>query len=365
MIVENSWLHADDPVRSVTSKKTILSSRNQTSANEGRRESAPGRTLRFRKTTSILWIESARDMSDEEIDACYYQNRDYESFRSREKRMSRSFSAWSFMNGTKSEDLLGVETRMQRFHRRQRSKNAVFAVIFEQELRQENGRDAHSSTGDDDIILAQVYQQYTMESTRLAKERAVLNASQVERLTLRTNGSLMNDVETEEMNKETKSDRTANVGSPWQIPVSNRNKTDRNRYSEKVRYVSCSRPILPQQYSGMSTPDMKLDDQKESQDFRYEMQTEMQGRGSNYGSRRQEAPVQQQINRAEEKFHYRRPTGVLRLKAQDECQSMPNYATAKNNYAGTLAQKWMWNPNYCDLISPSSPVPRVFSWDLH
>lgn len=139
------------------------------------------RTLHFHNAASILLIEKAENMSEKEIDACYYKSRDYSCFRDRERRISRIFSNSSAMNGCRKGDYLGVESQLQRFHRRQRSKNAVFAVMLEQELRQENVDDADSLPGEDDLTIARVYHQYTRESARLARERATANACQVGR----------------------------------------------------------------------------------------------------------------------------------------------------------------------------------------
>uniref|UniRef100_A0A7S4EN25 Uncharacterized protein n=1 Tax=Pseudo-nitzschia australis TaxID=44445 RepID=A0A7S4EN25_9STRA len=347
MITEQHPL-ADAPVRAVTPIKSILSCHQQTSAHHERSERSCDRTLQFHDTTSILWIESADEMSAEEIEACYFSTRDYLCFRNREKRMSRDFSGWGFMKGSRNTDLLGVETRLQRFHRRQRSKNAVFAVILEQELRQESTCDTVSSIEEDDIILSQVYRQYTRESTRLARERAISNATQVEKLfpsSLRTNGSLMNET-------------ISNLGLPWEIPISNRNKIARNRSADTVAYSSCSHPIFPHHYLELSYPEKQLNQSEESQDFRYENQSEIPTRGLHNGSRRQEAPIQQQIIGRKETYDFRRH--MLHLEAQDEYQS-----TSKNSFAGAIAQKWMWSPNYCDLGPPTTPLPRFLSWNVH
>ena len=361
MITEQRPLDTDAPVRVVAPIKSILSSHQQISAHHDHSESSYGRSLQFHDTTSILWIESADNMSAEEVEACYFSTRDYLCFRNREKRMSRKFTGWGFIKGSRNADLLGVETRLQRFHRRQRSKNAVFAVILEQELRQESTCDSASSIDQDDIIIAQVYRQYTRESTRLARERAISNATQVEKIfssSLRTNRSFMNEIEMEEKKEEMPSMTSADLGLSWENPVSNRNKTDRNRSTDTVRYSSFSHLILPHHYLEMSYPEKQLNQPKESPDFRFENQSEIPGRGSHNGSRRQEAPIQQQIIRSKENYDFRRHT--QHLEAQDEYKS-----TSENTFAGTIAKKWMWSPNYCDLVPPTTPLPRFLTWNVH
>eukprot|EP00536_Pseudo-nitzschia_multiseries_P009075 jgi/Psemu1/22270/gm1.22270_g len=351
--------------------KPILSSDQQSSSNYWRSERNHGRAIQFHDTTSILWIESAEDMSDEEIEASYYNTRDYLCFRTREKRISRHFSGWGFMKGSKNDDMLGVETRMQRFHRRQRSKNAIFAVILEQELRQEAARDSSSfscTEEEDDEIIARAYQQYTGEGTRLARERAKANAAQVKRLSSSSkhaNGSFMNEVQVEGKKEDRTSITTVNFGFPWEVPISNQKKTTRSRSVDIVKYVSCSHPLLPlpKQYLGTSHPEEQLDEPEELMEFRHENQSESQGRGAHHGRRRQEAPIRQQIIRSKEHNDIRRP--AMDFEPQDEYQSLLPHVTSEYNYPGTVAQKWIWNPIKCDAVAPSTPVPNLLSWNVH
>ena len=305
------------------------------------------RAIHFHDTASILWIESVEDMSDEEIDACYYSNRDYLGFRGRERNMSRHFSSWGIVPGSRVEEFLGVESRLQRYHRRQRNKNAVFAVILEQELGQEMGsnnvRDADSLLEDDDVIIARIYQQYTRESTRLALGRGATNAALVNATfppSSSSSSSSSSSCSSPFVLRERciREKEAASVPRrfllPWEIPGPSQNKTTRSRPADLVRYTSCTHPILPHQYLEMSS----WDQPQEPKDFQYEHQCELQERETNNDRRRQQAPIRQKIIRGQE---------YNQVMPQGQCQSLP--------------QKWLVN---CDIVPPMS-APRLLTWNVY
>mmetsp|Transcript_1141 Transcript_1141/g.2430 ORF Transcript_1141/g.2430 Transcript_1141/m.2430 type:complete len:368 (+) Transcript_1141:226-1329(+) len=367
MILEQRTPHEDTAARKGTNTKPILSCGQKSKAKDGRNDRSHGRTIQFHDITSIFWIESAEDMSDEEIEASYYSSRDYLCFRTREKRTYRNFSGWGLMKGRNNEDLIGVETKMQRFHRRQRSKNAIFAVILEQELRQEAAHDTSSSTEeDDDKLIARAYQQYTGESTRLARERAKTNANQVNGFTSwskRTNGSFTEEVEVEKKKDERPSITTVTFGLPWEVPISSQKKTALSRSADIVKYVSCSHSLLAQNYLGTSYLQDQLDQPEELPEFRHENQSDFQGREAHRGRLRQEAPIRQQIIRSKECNDGIRST--MNFEQHNEYQPSPQYATSEYHYPGTVAQKWIWNPMNCDEGTSNAPVPHFLSWDVH
>jgi hypothetical protein len=304
------------------------------------------RAIHFHDTANILWIESVEDMSDEEIDACYYSSRDYLGFRDRERNMSRHFSNWGIVQQSRLEEFLGVESRLQRYHRRQRNKNAVFAVILEQELGQELGqekehdnvRDADSlvEVEDDDVIIARIYQQYTGESTRLALGRGATNATLVNTTSPSSSSSCSSPFVLKE--RGIKEKEAASVPRrfllPWEIPGPSQNKTTRSRPADLVRYTSCTHPILPHHYLEMSS----WDQPQEPKDFQYEHRCELQERETNHGKRRQQAPVQQKIIRSQE---------YDQVLPQGQCQYLP--------------RQW---PMYCDIVPPMS-APRLLTWNVY
>lgn len=323
------------------------------------------RSLHFHDSTSILWIEGSENLSDKEIDACYYNSRDYSGFRDRERRISRIFSNWSFVKeGQRRGDYLGVESRLQRYHRRQRSKNAVFAVILEQELRQENRHEVDPSLPvEDDVAIALVYQKLTKESARLARERANMNSSQVgttASLMSHNSRKSMNEIEMEKGEEETHI-ATTHFEQPWEVPGSNEKRSTESRPTDMIKYTTCSRPILPSHYS--ETLHSKEPDTLwiQAQNFRYEHQLEFQDQGTQYGNKSQEAPVQQKYSRTNEVYQSRPAMPQAHTKFQP---SLLRAATEQNYSGGTITQRWMWNPIPCDVVAPTNS-PRFLSWNVY
>jgi len=277
--------------------------------NTSKSRSKNKRALHFHNTASILWIESVEDMSNEEVDACYHSNRDYLEFRDRERNMSRHFSTWASYRENRVEEFIGVESRLQRYQRRQRSKNAVFAVILEQDLREEkepaNVCDTDSLLEvDNDVMIARIYQQYSRESTRLALERGASNAALVNA----TSPSGFNPL------------------IPWEIPGPRKNKATRDRSVDLIRYSSCTHPILQ-----ISSWD------QEPKDSQYENRYELQERKTNHGRRRQLAPIKQKI-----------------IRSQENCSS--NQVAPERQYQ-YLPRQW---PIHCGIV-PSNNAPRLLT----
>ena len=317
------------------------------------------RSLHFHDSTSIFWIEGTENLSDKEIDACYYNSRDYSGFRDRERRMSRIFSNWSFVKGGQRRgDYLGVESRLQRYHRRQRSKNAVFAVILEQELRQENRHEVDPSLPvEDDLAIALVYQQLTKESARLARERANANSSQVGTTVSsmsHNSRKSMNEIEMEKGKEETHI-ATTHFEQPWEVPGSNEKRTTESRPTDMIRYTTCSRRIFPFHYA--ETVHSKEPDTLwiQAQNFRYEHQLEFQYHGTQYGNKSQEAPVRQKV------YQSRPAMPQAHTKFQP---SLLRAATEQNYSGGTITQQWMWNPIPSDVVAGTN-VPRFLPWNVY
>jgi len=214
------------------------------------------RLLHFHDTASILWIDRIDSLSDKEFDAYYYNARDYSCFRDREKRLSRNASRWGFFTKGLKGDYRGVESQVQRFHRRQRSKNSIFAVMLEQELRQENSSDASFLADEDHLAIALVYQKHTKESARLARERANATASQVERQVERDVSSLScnSKTQTKEIKidkEEEKNAAVTHIALPWEVPTSNASRMIESRPADVIKYSSLCNHTLPRQYFEM------------------------------------------------------------------------------------------------------------------
>jgi len=370
MIVKHHAFHIDEVgARILSPNASILSSPQKTTENEEFVDSPSTkmkRSLRFHDTTSILWIESTENMSNKEIYACYYNSRDYSCFRDRERRISRNLSIWSFMKGDRNRDLIGVESRLQRFYRRERSRNAVFSVILEQELRQENGDDSDSMPEEDDLATARVYQEYTKESARLARKRATENALQVETtasMFIHTSRESMNEIEMEKGGEEAHG-TMSHFELPWKIPAYTKKEQIKYRPTDMVKYTTCSHPILPSRYLEMlncKEQDTSRTQPQESQDSRYEHQCKFQDRGIQYRSRRQEAPVQQNIVRAQEHHNF----GHFMPRAHTVLQTSQQLAATKQSRPGTFTREWVWNPIPCDAVSPTNNVPKMFPWNAY
>ena len=368
MTLEHNSLHTDEVVAYMLSPTSILndSHDNKTTdelVNTSNNKMKP--SLHFNDTTSIQWIENTDDMSNEEIDACYYNSRDYSCFRDRERRLSRNCSNWSFFKGGRKRDLLGVETPLQRFHRRERSRNAVYAVILEQELRQEHNQDSDSLSEEDALGIANVYQQYTKESERLARERALVNLSQVDRtesFPLFSNSDALHKID---MGKWGEREPVAarQYDPPWEVPFSNKNSTANIRPSAMIKYMTCSRPLLPGHHIDMlhcKEHDMSRKQLHQFRDFRYEDQFNLQDRDRSNENRRQRAPVQQKIVRAQNATKF---SQVL-CHTHDRLQPLRQHVVHEGKHRETGTQTWMWDSIPCDSISPSN-YPRTLSWNAY
>jgi hypothetical protein len=131
------------------------------------------RKVHFNEVAAVMWIENIDDLSVEELDASYYTPQDYFDIREREKKLFRQLSNWGTIHST-ADDILGLECRVQRYHRKGRSRDSIYAVVLEQEMHR------NLKTGVcDDVTLSQIYQPYTMEATRMARDRALKNSMQV------------------------------------------------------------------------------------------------------------------------------------------------------------------------------------------
>lgn len=290
-------------------------------------------------------------MSDEEFDACYFNSRDFSCFRDRERRISRNFSTWGFMNGGRRSEYLGVESTLQRFHRRQRTKNAVSAVLLEQELREENRHDPEFQAEDDALVIAHVYQQHTIESARLARERANINGSQVERSAssaIYLNRRMMNDTKMEKREEENHI-ASKRFELPWEVPAFTQHIMDKNmRPADLIKYTTCSHPSLSRYYSDTS------------ETVRYTYQGKFQGRGTHRGHKSHEAPVQQKIIRNRE--HNQSREDLSQKHTGFQLSQHP--ATPEYSYPGTVTQQWVWNPMPCDVVPPAN-VPGGLPWSVY
>eukprot|EP00535_Pseudo-nitzschia_heimii_P009638 CAMPEP_0197191964 /NCGR_PEP_ID=MMETSP1423-20130617/24322_1 /TAXON_ID=476441 /ORGANISM="Pseudo-nitzschia heimii, Strain UNC1101" /LENGTH=284 /DNA_ID=CAMNT_0042644763 /DNA_START=144 /DNA_END=995 /DNA_ORIENTATION=- len=262
------------------------------------------RSLHFHDAESIIWIENVNDMSDEEIDACYYNSRDYSCFRDRERRLSRNFSNRRFTNGGRKGDLLGVESPLQRFNRRERSRNAIMAVILEQELRQEH---TFSMSEEDALGIAFVYQQYTKQSERIARDRALLNASQIDLVTSIspfTTGEPMHEIHIGELGEE-ENNNARHRDPPWEVPASKKIDKTSNCLVAMIETTTCSHPLLPGQYLDMLHSEEQRKHLQQFYNFGDEGQFELQVRKRYHENIYEEALVRQKIIRAQDPNEFR------------------------------------------------------------
>ncbi|KAG7344659.1 hypothetical protein IV203_022667 [Nitzschia inconspicua] len=133
-----------------------------------------GRNVHFKEIATVLWIECIDDMSDEELDASYYTPKEYFAIRERERILFRQLSNLGTIRSL-SDDVLGLESRIQRCHRKGRSRDSIYAVILEQEM----NRNLHTGVCSDSA-LSLVYRPYAIDASRMAQDRAVENSLQVE-----------------------------------------------------------------------------------------------------------------------------------------------------------------------------------------
>lgn len=355
--VEHDTFHSDGVGVSVFSHKASIRSclRKNTDECIDRTDTKMERSLHFQDTTSILWIEGIDSMTDEEIDDCYYNSRDYDGFRDRERRMQRNFSNWAFMKSGRKAEYLGVESRVQRFQRRQRTKNAVFAVLLEQELHTEKPH-GDDSLIQEDLAIAQAYQQHTKESTRLARERANTNALQVNKSSssvLNANGTSIAEVEMDK-GEENPNFSKKNIDLPWEVPVSNKTQSNKNRPVNMIRYSTCA--YLPSQYLNTIHCNEPNVLQKPSQSFRYFQHRKIQGpRVMLHGNGSQEAPIEQTIIRNAERHEFR--------NAMYHAQSQQHLNT-EQNYHDPVTQQWRWNQIPYDIVPPAN-VPGLLPRDVY
>jgi hypothetical protein len=130
---------------------------------------AAGRKIHFNEMAMVIWIESIDDMTDEEFDASFFAPQDYLAIREREKVLFRQISTLGMIRSPQ-DDCLGLETRVQRYQRKGRSRESIYAVIFEQEM----NRDFRTGVCND-CFLAQIYQPFAQIAAQMARDRATRN----------------------------------------------------------------------------------------------------------------------------------------------------------------------------------------------
>lgn len=130
------------------------------------------RKISFNEMAMVMWIDTVDELSDDEFDASYYSPQEYLAIREREKSLFRQLSNLGVVRSL-SDDIMGLESRLQRYHRKSRSRESIATVIFEQEMNRNptNGRC-------DDTILSQMYIPYSREASFAAQERAWKNSIQ-------------------------------------------------------------------------------------------------------------------------------------------------------------------------------------------
>ena len=282
-------------------------------------------------STSILWIESVDNMSLAEIDDCYYSTDDYTAFRDRERSIVRNFSNWRFMNKVRKDDYLGVESRLQRFHRRERTKNSLSAVLLEQELRAE----CFPNT-EDDVAIARAYKRHTTESARLARERADINASLVGNAPSSSSSSshqsksLINEFVEMEVDGENTLSVAKESETPWEVPASTSNKKN-NRTANLIRYATCTYPIPPVDDSAVIYINTQRVSQSQPQEHRYSYQNPFEPPKKMIA----QAPAKQKVVQPQTQYHLNH--SMARPQCRQQC---PTNAYA---FPNSLNQQWTWN----------------------
>ena len=173
--------------------------RSHDEANDATEEPKPkqNKHVHFDEFAEVTLILSRRELGSRVCKQSYFSPYEMELMRERERQLVRDISAHGAMNiqtqthgRWQNDDIeLGVQCRIERYHRRQRIKDAVCSVLLEQELlvqttstTEGKEHDGHNSLCNEPDLasgLADVYQEYTYESTRLAIHRAKINARQV------------------------------------------------------------------------------------------------------------------------------------------------------------------------------------------
>lgn len=144
------------------------------------------KSVRFNAMAKVFSIPTRAQMGQRVQKRYYYSAYEMAVLREREKQMIRDFTSFGVIKDPK-DDMLGLENRFSRYARRQRIQDAVCSVLLEQELRVQTKKQQNSSMVNADdgydqdsvLALAEVCQEHTFESKRLAICRAKLNARQV------------------------------------------------------------------------------------------------------------------------------------------------------------------------------------------
>jgi hypothetical protein len=120
----------------------------------------------------VFEVMSREDISREEHLARSFTDEELIQIRTRKKHLSKQMSSMGMVEDV-NEDMLGLETEEEKFRRRRRRSEAQMSVLIEQEFQSDTDEE-------DPYFLSRVYEGYTRESARLAHNRALSNAVQVQ-----------------------------------------------------------------------------------------------------------------------------------------------------------------------------------------
>lgn len=313
------------------------------------------KSCHFHDSTSILWIEPIENMSLAEIDDCYYSTDDYTFFRNREKRIVRNFSNFGFMKKGRKDDYLGVESRLQRFHRRERTKNALFAVLLEQELRVEC-----CPNTEDDAAIARSYKRHTNVSARLARERADKNASLVRSSSYSSwqqTKPFRNEIEME-IDTDAAQTATKESETPWEVPVSkNKKRSNKKTTTNLIRYSTCAYPIAPVDDTVVPYSNKQILSQPPPQEHLYLRQNQFEDGERFRDHKVLEAPAQQK--NVQPQTHYKFNHAMVHP------QLLQHYPTNGYTYPDPLNQRWVWNQVPRDEVSRSTLISNQRAMHYH
>ena len=233
------------------------------------------------------------------------------------------------MNKVRKDDYLGVESRLQRFHRRERTKNALSAVLLEQELRAE----CFPNT-EDDVAIARAYKRHTTESARLARERADINASLVGNAPSSSSSHQSKSLINEFVEMEVDGENTLSVAkeseTPWEVPASTSNKKN-NRTANLIRYSTCTCPIPPVDDSAVIYINTQRVSQSQPQEHRYSYQNPFEPPKKMIA----QAPAKQKVVQPQTQYH------LNHSMARPQCRQQ--YPTNAYAFPNSLNQQWTWN----------------------
>ena len=335
------------------------------------------RKIHFNEMAMVIWIESIDDFTDDELDDCYLAPQDYVTIREREKSLFRQLSSLGMIRST-SDDCLGMETRIQRYQRKGRSRESIYAVVFEQEM----NRDSRTGVCNE-IFLAQVYRPFAQIAAQLARDRASRNAMQA--------ASICDPSRFVDVVNPTPDCSTLKIQSDEQMEEVYQelkgavDSVQHSVYSGMMKYAVACIPPSPATLRLGHGNFLEMSDREEEQPWS-DQQSEVEANPVEYyddgyeedgEEKKSEAPSRREMIRhsfdpprfltcGAEHYHLHMTTQQQNMMAQQQQQAHRRDAPQrypKRDLSGVPGHPgWVWNPALCDFV----PVPttRTVPWNI-